>query len=96
MDRQEAIEVAKLMRQKFIEATEHMEANSLCVQAIDTLIAPIPVTDEMIRKATDRFLDTAFFTEQGQSDIAYVPLGDVERSIGLTLTAALGGDDATN
>jgi len=46
------------------------------------------VSDEVVRVATDRYLDTAFFTEIGQGDVVYVPIGDVERSVELALKAA--------
>jgi hypothetical protein len=47
------------------------------------------LSDEAVSAASDRFLDCAFFSEQGQNDIAYIPLGDTEIKIEHVIKAAI-------
>jgi hypothetical protein len=65
MDRQEAIEIIKQLRESCIAQNIFEEYSGMDI-AIDTLIASIPITDEMVERAAKEFYeyDNAF----GQMD----------------------------
>lgn len=81
MDRQEAIEI--------VNKHKGYWCNTELRQAIDTLIASITVTDEMVKRATQGVYKIGLGDE-----FAYVDIRIARRHAKAALTAALGGDDA--
>jgi hypothetical protein len=94
MDRQEAIKILTEYKKWELDCNHcksdlhtaiHYSLNEVA-EAIDTLIAPIPITDEMVERAINEHLK--------HTSLIYPK--DKFGAMKAALTAALGGDDATN